>query len=162
MDKIIDLLPRISALYDIPLWIVEVLVFSIVVIILGFPFVVYKLLEPKYKKYKQDEFHNVIWKWQYRGDNITLLWCYCPVCSSALMCDDENCKATSNLHEKTTFFVCNECGGCEKARVQGGDRRYVLSGVKREIMRKIRNSTFQIANKQPSKLEAEDSKSDGA
>ena len=59
-----------------------------------------------------------------------------------LSCDDENCRATEELQEKITFFVCHECGGHEQGRVVGGDRRYAISLVKREVLREIRTGEY--------------------
>jgi len=104
----------------------------------------FKILEPKHKQYKRDIFEGMIWKWKYKGDEIVTLWCYCPTCQNMLSVDDENCNATRNLGDMTTFFICHECGGDEKGRIKGGDRRYSLSVIKRAILAKIRLKTFDI------------------
>jgi len=103
-----------------------------------------KIQEPKYKMYKQDMFHGMLWKWKYKGERIIDLWCYCPTCKSMLHVDDENCKATSTLGDKTTFFICDTCNEREIGRIKGGDRRYALKVVIRAILAKIRLNTFDI------------------
>lgn len=138
----IDLLTRISTLYNIPQWAVNVGAITIFIILVAFPFVAKKLLEPKYRKFKQMSMYNVLWRWKYKKDEIVGLWCYCPKCLSMLSCDDENCRATEDLQEKITFFVCHECGGHEQGRVVGGDRRYAISLVKREVLREIRTGEY--------------------
>ncbi len=138
----IDLLTRISTLYNIPQWAVNIGAITIFIILVAFPFVAKKLLEPKYRKFKQMSMYNVLWRWKYKKDDIVGLWCYCPKCLSILSCDDENCRATEELQEKITFFVCNECGGHEQGRVVGGDRRYAVSLVKREVLRQIRTTEY--------------------
>ena len=138
----IDLLTRISTLYNIPQWAVNIGAITIFIILVAFPFVAKKLLEPKYRKFKQMSMYNVLWRWKYKKDEIVGLWCYCPKCLSMLSCDDENCRATEELQEKITFFVCNECGGHEQGRVVGGDRRYAVSLVKREVLRQIRTTEY--------------------
>lgn len=138
----IDLLTRISTLYNIPQWAVNVGAITIFIILVAFPFVAKKLLEPKYRKFKQMSMYNVLWRWKYKKDEIVGLWCYCPKCLSMLSCDDENCRATEELQEKITFFVCHECGGHEQGRVVGGDRRYAISLVKREVLREIRTGEY--------------------
>lgn len=138
----IDLLTRISTLYNIPQWAVNVGAITIFIILVAFPFVAKKLLEPKYRKFKQMSMYNVLWRWKYKKNEIVGLWCYCPKCLSMLSCDDENCRATEELQEKITFFVCHECGGHEQGRVVGGDRRYAISLVKREVLREIRTGEY--------------------
>ena len=142
MEKIIDLLTRISVLYNIPQWAVDIGAFAIVVFLLAAPFIAKKLMEPKYFKFREMSMFNVLWKWKYRKGDISLLWCYCPTCQAMLTCDDENCRSTEDLQNKNTFFICNECGGNEQGRVVGGDRRYVQSLVKREIWRQIRSLDY--------------------
>lgn len=137
---IIDL----SVAYNTPVWLVLVtpvfLFFSFVFIVI----LLYKILQPSYKLYRIDIFHKMIWKWQYKQSDIIDLWCYCPTCGTMLSVDDENCRTTKNLGEKITFFVCQTCDGAEKGRIIGGDRAYALSVIKRAILGKIRQKTFDI------------------
>lgn len=142
MDKIIDLLSRISALYDIPQWIVNVAAITIFIILVSSPFVARYLMRPKYYKFREMFLFKVLWRWKYKKGDIISLWCYCPKCQGMLICDDENCRTTDVLQEKITFFVCNECGGNELGRVVGGDRRYALSLVRRDIWRHIKDGTY--------------------
>ncbi len=106
--------------------------------------IAFKIFEPKFKLYRTDMFHGMLWRWKYKKKSVIDLWCYCPTCEAMLMVDDENCKTTSNLGEKRTFFVFNECGGNEIGRIKGGDRHYALKFVIRGILTKIRLKTFDI------------------
>ncbi|NCD13246.1 MAG: hypothetical protein EOL93_11915, partial [Epsilonproteobacteria bacterium] len=133
MEKIIDLLSRISVLYNIPQWIVNSGAVAIVIILIASPFVVRYLMQPKYYKFREMILFKVLWRWKYKKGEVIGLWCYCPKCQALLMVDDENCRSEENLQNKLTFFICHECGGNELGRVVGGDRRYVLSLVKRDI-----------------------------
>lgn len=142
MEKIIDLLSRISALYNIPQWIVNSGAVAIVVILIASPFVVRYLMQPKYYKFREMILFKVLWRWKYKKGEVIGLWCYCPKCQAMLMVDDENCRSEENLQNKLTFFICHECGGNELGRVVGGDRRYVLSLVKRDIWRHIRDGSY--------------------
>ncbi len=130
--------------YNIPEYLVVLIAITLFSMTAFLLVLIYKIFEPKYKLYKKDMFHDMIWKWKYKGDNIIDLWCYCPNCDSMLMVDDENCKATVNLGEKVTFFICHECGEHEVGRIKGGDRRYALKVVTREILAKIRLKTYDI------------------
>lgn len=142
MEKILSLLTRISELYSIPQWIVNSGAIAICIILVAFPFVARYLMRPKYYKFRELILFKVLWRWKYKKGDIIGLWCYCPKCQNMLMVDDENCRSSESLQDKITFFVCPVCGGHELGRVVGGDRRYVLSLVKREIWRYIREGTY--------------------
>lgn len=138
----IDLLTRISELYAIPQWAVNTGAVTIFCILVAFPFLVRHLLQPKYYRFRELILFKVLWRWKYKKGDVVGLWCYCPKCQALLMVDDENCRSNESLQNKITYFVCNECGGNELGRVIGGDRRYVLSLVKRDIWRYIKEGTF--------------------
>ena len=142
VEKIVALLTRFSELYHIPQWLVNAGAIAIVVILVTFPFVVWHLMKPKYYRFREIILFKVLWKWKYKKGDIVDLWCYCPKCQAMLMVDDENCRSTESLQHKITYFICNECGGNEISRVIGGDRRYALSLVKRDIWRHVKDGTF--------------------
>ena len=142
MEKIIDLLTRISELYAIPQWAVNTGAIAIFCILVAFPFVVRHLMQPKYYRFRDLILFKVLWRWKYKKGDVVGLWCYCPKCQAMLMVDDENCRSNESLQDKVTYFICNECGGHELGRVVGGDRRYALSLVKRDLWRHIKEGTF--------------------
>ncbi|ATB69840.1 hypothetical protein SJPD1_1735 [Sulfurospirillum diekertiae] len=142
MEKILSLLTRISELYAIPQWIVNSGAITICIILVAFPFVARYLMRPKYFKFRELILFKVLWRWKYKKGDVVGLWCYCPKCQSMLMVDDENCRSEETLQHKITYFVCHECGGNELGRVIGGDRRYVLSLVRRDIWRHIRDGSY--------------------
>ncbi|WP_024955357.1 hypothetical protein [Sulfurospirillum arcachonense] len=130
--------------YNFPEWVIIVTPISLFFMIIFIIVLVVKILEPKYKLYKKDIFHNMVWQWKYKGENIVELWCYCPVCKSMLHVDDENCRTTQNLGDKITFFVCDKCDEREVGRIVGGDRKYALSVIRRAILANIRLNTYDI------------------
>lgn len=142
MEKIISLLTRISELYAIPQWIVNSGAIAICIILISFPFIARFLMRPKYHKFRELILFKVLWRWKYKKGDIIGLWCYCPKCQNMLMVDDENCRSEETLQHKITYFVCPTCGGHELGRVVGGDRRYVLSLVRRDIWRHIREGSY--------------------
>ena len=142
MEKIIDLLNRISELYAIPQWVVNSGAIAICIILVAFPFVARVLMRPKYFKFRELILFKVLWRWKYKKGDVIGLWCYCPKCQSMLMVDDENCRSEETLQHKITYFVCPTCGGHELGRLVGGDRRYVLSLVRRDIWKHIREGTY--------------------
>ena len=99
-------------------------------------------MRPKYHKFRELILFKVLWRWKYKKGDVIGLWCYCPKCQNMLMVDDENCRSEETLQHKITYFVCPECGGHELGRVIGGDRRYVLSLVRRDIWRHIRDGSY--------------------
>ena len=142
MEKLLDLLNRFSVIYHIPKWAVDSAAIAIFCILILSPFVAYYLMRPKYHNYREMFLFKVLWRWKYKKGDVISLWCYCPKCGGMLICDDENCRTTTQLQEKITFFVCNECGGDELGRVVGGDRRYALSLVRRDIWRHIKEGSY--------------------
>jgi hypothetical protein len=144
MESLLTYIEQLSINYNIPEWLIIGVPIAFFLMVVFIIILVVKILEPKYKLYRHDIFHGMIWKWKYSGDAIIDLWCYCPTCRESLIVDDENCNATKNLGEKITFFVCQECGGNEKGRIKGGDRKYALSIIKRAILAKIRLKSFDI------------------
>lgn len=144
MDTILELVKKLAQQYDLPQWLVisgPITLFFMLIFLLV---IGVKILEPKYRLYKEDLFYDVIWRWSWRGSEVVDLWCYCPTCKAMLYVDDENCKTTATLNEKITFFVCHDCGERERGRLKGGNRRYVLNTIKRDIAAKVRNKTFDI------------------
>ncbi|MDR2100621.1 MAG: hypothetical protein LBP40_07350 [Campylobacteraceae bacterium] len=97
----------------------------------------------EYKNFRSICLYNVIWKWKYKKNRIVSLWCYCPECGNALLCDDEYCRSAVNMTNKTTFLICKNCGDVEKGRIVGGDRNYLLRIVKFEIQKRIKNGTYK-------------------
>jgi len=142
LEKLMDLLTRVSELYAIPQWAVNAGAVTIFCLLVAFPFLVRHLLQPKYYRFRELILFKVLWRWKYKKDDVVGLWCYCPKCQAMLMVDDENCRSNESLQNKITYFICNECGGNELGRVVGGDRRYALSLVKREIWRHIKEGSF--------------------
>lgn len=147
MEQISFYIHELSQTYNVPVPLVLITPVFFLAIVVFLLFLLVKLLEPKYRLYKQDTFYNLIWKWKWKKNEVIDLWCYCPTCKSMLYVDDENCKTTSNLGEKITFFICQECGESEKGRIRGGDRRYALQVIKRAIMQKVRENSFDIYRK---------------
>lgn len=144
MESLLTYIEQLSITYNTPTWLIIIAPIAFFIMVIFIVILAVKIFEPKYKLYTHDIFHGMIWKWKYKGDEIIDLWGYCPTCKESLSVDDENCNATKNLGEMVTFFVCHECGGDEKGRIKGGDRRYALSVIKRAILAKIRLKSYDI------------------
>jgi hypothetical protein len=99
---------------------------------------------PEYKRYTSDTLYGANWQWEWQGHSIIGLWCYCPTCKGALSFDDTLCQTTHKLGEKTTYLICTHCDAGQVAQIKGGDRRYVLKLVQREILRRAQTKTFTL------------------
>lgn len=85
--------------------------------------------------YIEDNLYEVPWKWEWKKDKILNLKCHCPSCDEILVYENDNI-----LHK--TYFLCPSCDA-QKAVIGGGDSKYALGIVKREIMRKVRTKEFE-------------------
>ena len=99
-----------------------------------------KAAAPSFHNYTEDSFDGVRWRWEWRGNRVDNLWCFCPRCDASLV-----------YHETygATEFICERCpadrtvdpfesGGRLVTTVGGGDRHYALARAMREIDRRIR------------------------
>ncbi|MBE0492077.1 MAG: hypothetical protein IBX44_07480 [Sulfurospirillum sp.] len=140
-------LQSLATAYNLPFVLVLLAPIFLLIVLIFLLYFVWKIFEPRYKLYVSDLFYGVIWRWSWQGDSVVDLWCFCSTCKQMLFVDDENCKTTTKLHEKNTFFVCKTCGQKEVGRIKGGDRRYALNMIKRDIAAKVRHKTFDIYTK---------------
>ncbi|MDR0579827.1 MAG: hypothetical protein LBG21_04420 [Campylobacteraceae bacterium] len=124
----------------------DVMLFGALAFIILIIVILFILLRRKkeYEKFKTLRLYGVVWRWNWMGKKkIISLWCYCPVCGSELMCDDEACRSNDLLANKTTYFICQKCGGVEKSRIVGGDRKHVLKIVRFEINKRVSQNNYK-------------------
>lgn len=95
---------------------------------------------PKYYSYTEDNFYGAIWRWEWTGNKVYELWCYCPNCDATLVYDDSSSR--SLYDDSKTNFICENCNHSIKATIPGGNKSYALSAIKREIDRRIRTNTY--------------------
>ncbi len=127
----------LQSTYSVPLWLflilitcTSVLFYSAIIKTRSFAF------EPRIKSYISDEIYDVNWRWKWRGNEIVNLWCYCPKCDGTLIYDDNNCDHA--FCDRQTKFICENCDRETISTIKGGNKRYTLNMIKREIRRKIR------------------------
>ena len=41
--------------------------------------------EPAHRSYTEDMLYGAKWRWSWKGDEISNLWCFCPVCDAQLV-----------------------------------------------------------------------------
>ena len=90
--------------------------------------------EPEYRSYVEDHLYGAKWRWQWEGDHISNLWCYCPRCDAYLIYSEKIYG---------TDFLCENCAHPVVATIQGGDKDYVLEAVEREVHRRIRTDEYK-------------------
>jgi len=60
-----QLLIELAEQYGFSQWAIVNSFLSIILIIIFIIILIIKILEPKYKMYKQDMFHGMLWRWEY-------------------------------------------------------------------------------------------------
>lgn len=116
--------------------------------LLVFIFVLF--LRPKYKKFNQHVLYGVLWKWKWYKKNVANLKAYCKECGCEIYYDDEIARIhNTNLNEKYTFFICNNCEDKQKGKILGGDKKYAHKIVRREILKLVKTNKYkEILNEQ--------------
>ena len=114
-----------------PLWI-EILVLISPVLI----YILIIQIRKNRSDYKEDIIYNVKWKWEWSGDEIINLQCFCPKCGDELyydsLCNDSNLK----LHKLD--FICDRCNKVVTSIPYSNNISRSSLNVKREIERVIR------------------------
>ena len=90
--------------------------------------------EPEYRSYVEDHLYGAKWRWQWEGDDISNLWCYCPRC-------DADLEHSEKIHK--TDFLCENCAHSVVATIQKGGKDYALGVVEREVHRRIRTGEYK-------------------
>lgn len=98
-------------------------------------YMIFFMHKPAHHNYCTDNLYGANWKWEWKKENILNLSCYCPECDEKLVYENDHI-----LHK--TYFLCSKCNS-QKAVIGGGDSKYALSVVLREILRKVRTKEYQ-------------------
>lgn len=132
MEQIISFLPN---------WL-SITLMVLILIAFVWAFVFFFVRKPLYYKYNNDNFYDIHWKWFWKKDKITELFCFCPTCDESLVYDDSSCNNSS--HNKQTKFICEKCHF--SGSISGGNISYSLNIVEREINRKVRLNEFELSH----------------
>lgn len=128
-----------NVLETIPPWLIITLAIVFIIGALTL-FVSIFVKKPAYHRYVSDNIYNIKWKWFWKKEKITELFCFCPTCDESLVYDDSSCNNSS--HNKQTKFICEKCHF--SSAINGGNISYSLDIVEREIHRKVRLNEFKI------------------
>ena len=99
--------------------------------------------EPEFKSYVEDFIHGAIWRWDWAGERIANIWCFCPRCDATLVYDDSSHDSFYSTRASKTDFICENCNGNVVASISGGDKDYAKAAVKREVDRRIRTGKYK-------------------
>jgi len=127
--------------YSLPIWMwVIISIFTLIGLINVYIALRGNTHEPEYYSYKEDILHNVKWRWKWTQNNVNNLWCYCPRCDATLVYNDDSCHRM--YEDCETHFICENCKHSRLSTISG-DKEYVLSLIKREILRRIRTKEYK-------------------
>jgi hypothetical protein len=96
----------------------------------------------EYKKYTEDIFFNIIWRWNWGYTGIEDLWCYCPNCDLELTYDDNSTRRYSHDPNPRTDFICDHCQKTISS-IPNQDKDFIVGIIEREIRRKVRNGLYK-------------------
>jgi len=97
----------------------------------------------EYKKYVKDFIYGANWRWEWVGNRVSNLWCYCSNCDATLVYNDSTCLDPYATEIKTDF-ICENCNNNIVATIKGGNKSYAVGAVNREIERRIRTGKFNV------------------
>ena len=98
--------------------------------------------ELEFKSYVDDMIFGAKWRWEWIGNSLSNIWCFCPNCDATLVYDDSSCRSFSS-DVRQTKFICENCGRRVVASVEGGDKDYATSAAEREVHRRIRTGEYK-------------------
>jgi len=122
----------------IPMWLLAVMILAIlptvILIIIGIVALSKQPEGPAWTDYTKDQFDGMTWRWQYAGNSMINLWCYCPDDDTALV------YSFDEFLDKIAFH----CESCKRNFGPfPGSRKYILDKVRRQIDRKVRNGEWK-------------------
>ena len=129
--------------YKIPGWILSLLAILALVTVIRFFVSLFPRFAPDFTKFVEMRLYGAKWQWKWTGGEISNLWCLCPTCQAELVYDDSSNHNIYSNEREHTKFICENCNGQVVAKVDGGDKEYALSAVKREVRRKVRTGEYK-------------------
>jgi hypothetical protein len=122
----------------IPMWLLVVMILAILPTVLIIVLAVLpssKQAEgPRWTDYTEDSFDGITWRWQYAGNSLINLWCFCPYDDTVLVYSFDEILGKISLH----------CETCQtKFGPFVGDKDYMLARIERQIGRKVRSGEWE-------------------
>ncbi len=97
--------------------------------------ILYRRLGPAWRRYREDDFLGMRWRWNYKGGEPQEIRCYCPE-------DDTQLTYHYSQTDNEVHFRCETC-----ERIYGsfaGDVSYVRGVIRRQVQRKLRTGEWQM------------------
>ena len=128
--------------YTLPLWMLLIISLFALISIIKFFFSFINNTKAEYASYIEDSIYDAKWRWKWAKDEIVNIECYCPKCDSLLVYDDSSCH-TKYTEVVKTDFICENCKSQIVTSIHGGNKKYAINAVKREIQRRIRTEEYK-------------------
>lgn len=134
--------------YALPIWALLIISSLALITIIKFLLLFTNNTKAEYTQYIEDSIYDAKWRWKWAKDEIINIECYCPKCDSLLVYDDSSCH-TKYTEVVKTDFICENCKSKIITSIYGGNKKYAINAVKREIQRKIRTEEYKIVIHKP-------------
>ena len=129
--------------YTLPLWLLLTISFLSLISIVKF-FMNFEITsKPEHFSYTEDLVYGAKWKWKWTKDEVSDIQCYCPKCDAILIYDDRS-SHTKYTDVSKTDFICENCNSQIITSIHGGNKKYAINAVKREIERRIRTNEYKM------------------
>ena len=128
--------------YSLPIWLLLIISVLALVSIINFLLLLTSSKKAEYTKYLEDFIYDANWRWKWEKDEIIDIQCYCPKCDSILVYDESSCH-TRYTEVVKTDFICEKCDSQIVTSIPGGNKKYAINAVKREIQRRIRTQEYK-------------------
>ena len=129
--------------YGTPRWVLTLLVIFALVTVTRFVVSLFPKFAPDHSKFVEMTYCGAKWQWGWASGQISNIWCLCPSCQAELVYDDSSNHNRYTNEKAHTKFICENCNGQVVAEVDGGDKEYAVSAVKREVRRRVRTGEYK-------------------
>ena len=130
--------------YSLPIWVLLIISTLAIITIVRFLLLLTNSSKEEFTKYVEDSIYGAKWRWKWTKDEIINIECYCPKCDSLLVYDDSSCH-TKYTELVKTDFICENCKSQIVTSIHGGNKKYAMNTIKREIQRRIRTEEYKTA-----------------
>lgn len=133
---------------SVPHWLLGILILlSCALIIRVLSRLFRRLAGPSLHEYREDTILGLPWRWDYGLRGLTNLWCFCPVCDTALVYHEEQDFSEYGNGRKVVRLACDHCD--TRIKTFEGDKNYLLERVSRQIDRTQRNGDWRKRIREP-------------
>lgn len=146
-DNTIWLYYMLLTSYSLPIWVLLIISILAIITIVRVLLLFTNSSKEEYTKYVEDSIYNAKWRWKWTKSEIVNIECYCPKCDSVLVYDESSCH-TRYTDVAKTDFICENCNSQLVTTIHGGNKKYAINAIKREIERRIRTNEYKtVINK---------------